>query len=66
MTREAQRVRASHSLTPDNAIEATAWALRRTIDQRNLDRVIARIGLRAQAFWYVEVTDPAELAQRIV
>jgi uncharacterized protein (DUF2267 family) len=66
MTREAQRVRVNHNLTPDNAIEATAWALRRSLDQRDLDRVLARIGPEAQAFWHVEVADPAELAQRIV
>lgn len=66
MTREVQRVRADHNLAPDNAIEATAWALRRSLDQRDLDRVLGRIGPEAEAFWHVSVDDPAELAQRIV
>ena len=66
MTREAQQVRVNHNLTPDNAIEATAWALRRSLDQRDLDRVLERIGPEAQAFWHVDVSDPAELEQRIV
>lgn len=66
LTREVQRVRVNHNLTPDNAIEATAWALRRSLDQRDLDRVLARIGADAQAFWHVDVSDPSELAQRIV
>lgn len=66
MTREAQRVRVNHNLTPDNAIEATAWALRRSLDQRDLDRVLERIGPPAQAFWHVDVADPSELQQRIV
>ncbi|PLL10085.1 DUF2267 domain-containing protein [Tabrizicola sp. TH137] len=66
MTAEAKKVRVHHNLTPDNAIEATAWALRRSLDQRDLDRVLERIGPDAQSFWHVEVTNPDELAQRIV
>ncbi|UXU74476.1 MULTISPECIES: DUF2267 domain-containing protein [unclassified Paracoccus (in: a-proteobacteria)] len=66
MTREAQLVRVNHNLTPENAIEATAWALRRSLDQRAFDRVLARIGKEAESFWHVNVTDPTELAQRIV
>lgn len=66
MTTEAKNVRADHNLTPDNAIEATAWALRRSIDQRDLNRVLERLGPDAQSFWHVEVADPQELAQRIV
>lgn len=66
LIREVQRVRVDHNLTPDNAIEATAWALRRSLDQRDLDRVLARIGADAKAFWHVDVSDPSELAQRIV
>jgi uncharacterized protein (DUF2267 family) len=66
MTREAQQVRVNHNLTPDNAIEASAWALRRSLDQRDLDRVLERIGPPAQAFWHVDISDPSELQQRIV
>lgn len=66
MTAEAKKVRVNHNLTPDNAIEATAWALRRSLDQRDLDRVLKRIGPDAERFWHVEVANPDELAQRIV
>jgi len=66
MTAEAKKVRVNHNLTPDNAIEATAWALRRSLDQRDLDRVLERIGPNAERFWHVEVANPDELAQRIV
>ncbi|WP_299794451.1 DUF2267 domain-containing protein [uncultured Marivita sp.] len=66
MTIEAKRVRVNHNLTPDNAIEATAWALRRSLDQRDLNRVLKRIGPDAEAFWHVQVSDPRELEQRIV
>ena len=47
-------------------IAATAWALRRHVDQRDLDCVLAQIGPAAQAFWHVETEDPSDLAQRIV
>lgn len=63
---EAKAVRKDHNLTPDNIIEATAYALRRSLRQQDLDRVLARIGPDAEAFWHVEVSDPAELAQRII
>ena len=66
LTREAQALRPNHNLTPDNAIEATAWALRRSIDQRDLDRVLAGFPPGAQEFWQVKVDDPRELEQRIV
>lgn len=66
LTAEAQALRPDHNLTPDNAIAATAWALRRSVRQAELDRVLARIGPEAQAFWHVEVSDPSELDQRIV
>ena len=66
MTQEAKRVRVNHNLTPDNAIEAVAFALRRSVDPRDLDRVLERIGPQAQAYWHVDVDDPKELAQRII
>ena len=66
LTREAQALRRHHNLTPDNAIEATAWAVRRCVDQTAFDRVLADIGPQAQAFWHVTVSDPAELDRRIV
>ncbi|WP_413221464.1 DUF2267 domain-containing protein [Tritonibacter mobilis] len=66
LTREAQALRPHHNLTPENAIEATARALRRSIRQQDLDRVLARLPKGAEAFWHVEVSDPRELEQRII
>ena len=66
MTKEAQLVRQHHNLTPDNAIEATAWALRRSMDQRELDRVLSALPVEARDFWRVDVSDPSELEQRII
>ncbi len=64
MTHEAQSIRPHHNLTPENCIEAVAWALRRHTRQINLDRVLASIGPEAQAFWHVEAL-PEELNRRI-
>lgn len=66
LAREAQALRRHHNLTPDNAIEATAWAVRRCVDQATFDRVLTDIGPQAQAFWHVTVNDPSELQRRIV
>lgn len=66
MTREAQAVRAAHNLTPENAIEAVAWALRRRVDQRALDALLAELPEGAADFWHVEVQDPRELDQPII
>ncbi|MEM8956199.1 MAG: DUF2267 domain-containing protein [Pseudomonadota bacterium] len=66
LTREVQAVRPHHNLTPKSAITDTAWAVRRCVDQRALDRVLARLPEGAADYWQVEVGDPAELDQRIV
>jgi uncharacterized protein (DUF2267 family) len=66
MTEEARSLRKDHNLTPDNAIEATAWALRRCVDQRDLDRVLATLPDGARDFWQVQVDDPSELDRRII
>ena len=66
LTKEVQQLRINHNLTPDNAIEATAWALRRCLDQCDLDRVLSRLPKAAQDFWHVDVEDPSELNQRII
>ena len=63
---EAKHIRVNHNLTPDNAIEATAWALRRCTNKRDFDRVLATMPDGAVNFWRVEVDDPDELEQRIV
>ena len=66
MTSEARAVRSDHNLTPENAIEATAWAVRRCVDQKDFDRVLAEMPSGAADFWRVEVDDPSELDQRII
>ncbi|MBP0481610.1 DUF2267 domain-containing protein [Sagittula salina] len=63
---EVMSHRCAHNLTPDNAIEATAWALRRHLRQVDLDRVLERFGPAARAFWTPGEADPAQLAQRIL
>lgn len=66
LTAEARAVRPHHNLTPDNAIEATAWALRRHVNPREFDLALAKLPEAARDFWHVEVDDPAELAPRII
>lgn len=63
---EAKSLRPHHNITPDNAIEATAYALWRCVRHMDLKRVLKRIGPEAEAFWHVEVSNPRELEQRIV
>ena len=66
LTDEAKQVRVHHNLTPDNAIEATAWAIRRCTDNRDFERVLEQLPGEAAAFWHVDVEDPTELDQRII
>lgn len=66
LTAEVQQVRVNHNLTPDNAIEATAWAVRRVTNRLDFERVLARLPEGAQAFWHVDVSDASELDQRII
>ncbi|MFS4580080.1 DUF2267 domain-containing protein [Phaeobacter sp. C3_T13_0] len=63
---EVKRVRVNHNLTPNNAIEATAWAIRRYTNKKDFERVLTQLPDDAVAFWHVDVDDPAELEQRIV
>ena len=65
MTKEAQAIRKHHNLTPDHAIAAVAWSLRRHIRQRDLDALLATFPAGAAEFWHVEVTDPHELDRPI-
>lgn len=62
---EVRRVRQNHNLTPDTAIEATAWSLRRYMNRADLDQALARLPEGATAFWHVDVADPREIEQRI-
>ncbi|MEL7261554.1 MAG: DUF2267 domain-containing protein [Pseudomonadota bacterium] len=63
---EVKQVRPHHNLTPDTAIEATAWAIRRCTQARDFERVLAQLPPEAAAFWHVDVDDPKELEQRII
>lgn len=63
---EAKQIRVNHNLTPDNAIEATAWAIRRCTDKTDFERVWTQLPHEAVAFWHVEFDDPKELDQRII
>ena len=66
LIREVKEVRLNHNLTPDNAIDATAWAVRRSCDAKDFDRVLESLPEGAVSFWHVEVDDPGELEQRII
>lgn len=63
MTREAQALRPHHNLTPANAIEATAWALRRAVLPADFERALAQCPPEAREFWWVDA-DPSELGPR--
>lgn len=63
---EVRTIRINHNLTPDNAIEATAWAVWRCNNSMDFERVLAELPEEAMAFWHVEIDDPAELEQRII
>lgn len=65
LVQEVKAIRKDHNLTPDTAIEATAWSLRRYTDPADLERVLARLPEGAAAFWHVDVADPRETGPRI-
>lgn len=54
MTREVQALRPDHNLAPDSSIGNVAAALRKNIDQVELDRVLASLPPGALAFWQVD------------
>lgn len=51
MTREVQALRADHNFAPDSSIGSVATALRRNIDEVELDRVLATLPPGARDFW---------------
>jgi len=51
---EARALRPNHNLTPGNAIEATARALRAHVRQQDFDRVLDTLSPEARDFWHVE------------
>ena len=62
---EVKAFRPHHNLTPDNVLESVSRALRRHMDQRDLDRVLARLPEGAEAFWD-PLCDKADLQQQII
>ena len=65
LVQEVKKVRQNHNLTPDNAIEATAWSLRRYTNKSDLERILASLPEGAVQFWHVDVADPREIEPRI-
>ncbi|MCB1387838.1 MAG: DUF2267 domain-containing protein [Rhodobacteraceae bacterium] len=63
---EAKALRPAHNLTPDNAVEATARALWRQVNHRDLSRVLDRMPSGARDFWSVPGASDEELAARLV
>lgn len=61
---EVRALRPHHNLTPEAAITPVARALRLSVRQIDLDRVLAEIGPEAEAFWHVDDADT--LTRRIV
>lgn len=51
LAREVQALRGDHNLSPDTAIQDVARALRRSVDGRDLDRVLANLPHKAQTYW---------------
>ena len=65
-TAEGKALRPLHNLTPENCVEATALALRKSVLQADLDGVLATLPAFAAEFWSTPGIDPASLGPRIV
>lgn len=65
-TDEAKALRPDHNLTPDNCVEATAIALRKSVRRDDLERVLTALPGFAREFWDTPSVDPATLGPRIV
>jgi uncharacterized protein (DUF2267 family) len=50
ITEEVRSLRAEHNFSPDNAIEAVAFALRDSVDEGALKRVLAKLPPQASLF----------------
>lgn len=53
MTREVQALRAAHNFAPDTAIRDVAQALRRHVDEADLERVLGTLPEGARDYWTV-------------
>ncbi|MDF2117074.1 DUF2267 domain-containing protein [Roseiarcaceae bacterium H3SJ34-1] len=58
MTLEAQNLRRHHNFAPDTCIRDVALALRRTMNEAALDRVLATLPDGAAEFWGAHVSPP--------
>ncbi len=65
-TAEGKALRPLHNLTPENCVEATALALRKSVLQADLDGVLATLPAFAAEFWSTPGIDPASLGPLIV
>jgi uncharacterized protein (DUF2267 family) len=65
-TVEAMALRPNHNLTPQNCVEATAYALRKSVLRADLDGVLATLPPFAAEFWSTPGIDPARLGPSIV
>jgi hypothetical protein len=59
-------LRPHHNLTPDNCVEATALALRKSVLREDLERVLVTLPPFATLFWSVPGVDVTHLGPRIV
>lgn len=66
MVAEVKALRPHHNLTPDNAIEATAAALRRQILPADWARALAALPSDARAFWDVPGVPESDLRPRTI
>lgn len=53
MTKEVRSLRADHNFSPEAAIQDVARALRKNVDERDLDRVLAKLPEGAVEFWRI-------------
>lgn len=53
MTREAQALRKDHNFAPDSCISDVARALRKIVDEKEFDRVLASLPAGAAEFWKI-------------
>jgi uncharacterized protein (DUF2267 family) len=51
LTREVQHLRQEHNFATDTAIADVARALRKTVGDEPLDRILAGLGPEAEAYW---------------
>jgi hypothetical protein len=65
-TAEAKALRPAHRLTPDNCVQAVAYALRRSVLRADLQHVLAKLPPFAAAFWDVPGMDTSTQRQQIV